>query len=95
MVAIPGLVSAVAVRTRSSLALETIASDRTLYTGFANQDVPLACLQNPLNVPVKLLRKFIHVKYVDRHDLKRIVKDRARYRREVVDEVKKYLSSLT
>ncbi len=95
VVAIPGLVAAVAVRTRSSLALETIASDRTLYTGFANKGVPLACLQSPMNIPVKRLRKFIHVKYVDRCELKRIVKDRARYRREVVDEVKKYLGSLT
>jgi hypothetical protein len=94
VVAIPGLVSAVAVRTRSSAVLETIAKDRNLYTGFANNDVPLACLQNPMNIPVKLLRKFVHVKYVDRHDLKRFVKDKARYRREVVDEVRNYLDSL-
>jgi hypothetical protein len=51
-------------------------------------------LQNPMNIPVKLLRKFIHVKYVDRHELNRIVKDKARYRREVVDEVRNYLDSL-
>ena len=95
VVAIPGLVAAVAVRTRSSLALETIVTDRTMYTGFANKGVPLACLQSPMNIPVKRLRKFIHVKYVDRCELKRIVKDRARYRREVVDEVKKYLDSLS
>jgi hypothetical protein len=94
VVAIPGLVSSVAVRSRSSAVLETIVSDRTLYSGFANKDVPLACLQNPMNIPVKLLRKFVHVKYVDRHDLKRFVKDKARYRREVVDEVRKYLDSL-
>ena len=71
-----------------------IATDRTLYTGFANRDVPLTCLKNPSNVSVKVLRKFIHVKFVTKIDLKRMAQDKAGVRRELRQEIEKYLDSL-
>ncbi len=92
--AIPGLVGKIATRTRNPRIIETIASDRTLYSGFANRDVPLACLTTPCNVPVKTLVKFIHVKYISKVDLRRMAKDKAGMRREVCVEIEKYLDSL-
>ncbi len=93
-VAIPGLVEAVAARTRNPRVIETIAVDRTLHTGFANRGVPIACLRSPVNVSVKILRKFIHVKYVSKIDLKRMAQDRAGIRKEVIREIEKYLEAL-
>ena len=66
-----------------------------MHTGFANRSVPLAVLRSPVNVPISVLRKFIHVKYVSKVDLKRIAVDQAGVRKEVGREVKKYLKSLT
>ncbi len=95
VVAIPGLVAEVAARTRNPQIIETIANDRTLYTGFANRDVPRICLQSPCNASVKVLRKFVHVKYVNKLDLKRMAEDRAGIRREVIREIKMYLEALS
>ena len=95
VVAIPGLVAAVADRTRNPQVIQTIATDRALYTGFANRDVPLACLRSPCNVSPKALRKFIHVKYVSKIDLKRMANDRTGIRKEVAREIEKYLRSLS
>ena len=91
---IPGLVASVATRTRNPQVLATIASDRTLYTGFANRDVPYACLRNPTNVSVKIMRKFIHVKFVNKVELRRMAQDKAGMRKEVVREIEAYLQSL-
>lgn len=91
---VPGLVEDVANRTRSALVIETIASDRTLHTGFANRGVPQACLRSPVNVSVKTLRKFIHVKYVSKVELKRMALDRTGIRQEVGQEIRKYLDNL-
>ncbi len=93
VVATPGLVGSVVVRSRSLRILEMIAVDRSLYAGFANQEVPLALLRSPVNVPLKTLRKFIHVKYVSRIDLQTLVRHEAALRRDVVDEVARYLDS--
>ena len=95
VVAIPGLVAEVAQRTRNPQIIETIATDRTLFTGFANRDVPLVCLRSPCNVSPKTLRKFIHVKYVSKVDLKRMAQDKAGMRKEVVREIQLYLDSLS
>jgi len=92
--AIPGLVAKIAERTRNPRIIETIASDRTLYSGFANRGVPLACLTSPCNVPVKTLVKFIHVKYISKVDLRRMALDKTGMRREVIGEIDKYLNSL-
>ncbi|HOX26654.1 MAG TPA: hypothetical protein PLL30_05690 [Candidatus Krumholzibacteria bacterium] len=95
VVAIPGLVAEVARRTRSSRVLEVIASDRHLTSGYANKDVPRALLESPVNVSINTLRKFIHVKYVSKTDLRRLAKDTARLRKEVCLEIEAYLESLT
>jgi len=91
---IPGLVAEVARRTRAPRVLEVIASDRRLTTGHANKDVPRALLESPVNVSVNTLRKFIHVKYVSKTDLRRLAKDTARLRKEVCLEIERYLESL-
>lgn len=91
---IPGLVAEVVNRTRNPQVIEVVVGNRALHTGFANKAVPLACLRSPVNVPVKTLRKFIHVKYVSKVDLKRLSNDRTGIRREVGAEIAKYLESL-
>ena len=73
---IPGLVAEVVNRTRNPQVIEVVVANRALHTGFANKTVPLACLRSPVNVPVKTLRKFIHVKFVSKVDLKRLANDR-------------------
>jgi len=95
VVAIPGLVEEVVNRTRNPKVIETIATVRILHTGFANRGVPLACLRTPVNIPVSVLRKFMHVKYVSKVDLKRMALDKAGIRKEVGRAVKKYLVTLT
>jgi hypothetical protein len=92
--AIPGLVADVVRRSRSGRVLEVVASDRHLTSGHANKDVPRALLESPVNIPVKTLRKFIHVKYVSKTDLRRMAKDKARLRKEVCREIEDYLESL-
>ncbi len=94
VVAVPGLVAAVASRTRNPQIIETIASSRALHTGFANRDVPLICLRSPCNVSPKILRKFIHVKFVSKVDLRRMAADRSGIRKEVVREIELYLDLL-
>jgi hypothetical protein len=95
IVAIPGLVEEVVNRTRNPKVIETIATVRILHTGFANRSVPLACLRSPMNIPINVLRKFMHVKFVSKVDLKRLVMDKSGIRKEVGREVKKYLDTLT
>lgn len=92
---IPGLVAEVVNRTRNPQVIEVVIGNRSLHTGFANKAVPLACLRSPVNVPTKTLRKFIHVKYVSKVDLKRMANDRTGIRREIGAEIAKYLESLT
>jgi hypothetical protein len=92
---IPGLVTEIANRTRNPQIITTIAGDRSLYSGFANRDVPLACLRNPSNVSVKILRKFVHVKFVSKMDLKLMALDKAGVRRELRREIEHYLESLS
>ena len=95
IVAIPGLVEEVVNRTRNPKVIETIASVRLLHTGFANRGVAMACLRSPVNIPLTVLRKFMHVKYVAKVDLKRMALDKAGIRKEVGKEIKKYLAALT
>ncbi len=95
VVAIPGLVEDVVHRTRNPKVIETIAKVRILHTGFANRTVPLACLRSPVNIPIAVLRKFMHVKYVSKVDLKRMARDKGGIRKEISREIKKYLQALT
>ncbi len=91
---IPGLVADVVRRTRTGQILEVVAKDRRLTSGHANKDVPRALIESPVNVPVKSLRKFIHVKYISKTDLRRLARDKSRLRKEVCEEIQKYLDSL-
>lgn len=94
IIGIPGLVEDVVNRTRNPQIIATVASDRALHTGFANKGVALACLRSPVNVSVKTLRKFCHVKFVSKVDLKRMASDRTGIRKEVAREIAKYLETL-
>ncbi len=91
---IPGLVEEVVNRIRNPQILEIIATQRPLHQGFANRGVPLALLKSPVNVSVKILRRFVHVKYISKIDLKRLANDRTGIRKEVGKEIEHYLSSL-
>ncbi len=92
--AMPGLVEEVVNRTRNPQIIEIMRPPGTLHGGFANRGVPLALLKSPVNVPPKTMRKFIHVKYISKMDLKRLANDRTGIRREVGKEIEHYLSSL-
>ncbi len=90
----PGVVPLIALRCRSMRVLSIIANRRDLYTGHGNKEVPLNLLVNPAKVPVMSLRKFIHVRYVDRMTLQRMATRGFAIREEVRREVHRYLSSL-
>ncbi|UCF04607.1 MAG: hypothetical protein JSV33_11845 [bacterium] len=90
----PGVVSAIALRSRSSRILSIIANRRDLYTGIVNKDVPFNLLMNPSKIPLMSLRKFIHVRYVDRPTLQRLAGRGANIREEIRREIQRYLSSL-
>jgi len=92
--AIPGLVEEVVNRVRNPQIIEIIAHTRTLHGGFANRGVPMALLKSPVNVSPKVLRKFIHVKYISKLELKRLANDRTGIRREVGKAIEQYLASL-
>lgn len=86
----PGLVEKIATRTRSLSVLQKIASTRELYTGHANTGVPLALLKNPTNVPISLLRMFIHPTYVSLNSMKDLLKNPYGVRRDIFTEVKSF-----
>ncbi|HKK69773.1 MAG TPA: hypothetical protein VKA86_01050 [Candidatus Krumholzibacteria bacterium] len=90
----PGIVRMVVERSRNMRVLDTICTARNLHSGFANKDVPLALLRSPMNIPVKVLRKFVNVRYVSKMDLRRVERDSSAVRREVAAEVGAYLKSL-
>jgi len=94
IVSIPGLVAAVVARSRSLRVQETIARDRSLHSGHANKAVPLALLTSPCNIPLGMLMKFIHVKHVSKIDLQNLVRRKAYVRREIAEEVNRYLELL-
>ncbi len=94
VISTPGLVAMVAVSCRNLRVLELICESKPLHSGYANKNVPLLLLRSPVRLPVKALRKFIHVKYTSKLELKRLLNDRTGLRREVYDEVKAYLDGL-
>lgn len=87
----PGLVEKIATRSRSISVLQKIASTRELYTGHANAGVPLALLRNPTNVPISLLRMFIHPTHVSLNSMKDLLKNPYGVRREIFAEVKSFI----
>ncbi len=92
----PGVVALIAQRCRSGNVLSTIANRRELYTGFANKEVPLNLIMNPSRIPVSSLRKFIHVRYIDKMTLMQLSNRRGKggqVREEIRREIKRYLNS--
>lgn len=90
----PGVVSIIALRCRSSRILSIVANRRELYTGFANKEVPYNLLVNPARISVSSVRKFIHVRYIDRMTLQRLSGRGSPAREEVRREIARYLNSL-
>jgi len=92
---LPGLVEQIALRTRSLKVLLEIANRRELHTGAANSAVPRALLWHPSGIPVSALRKFVHVRFVDRVELTAISTRNSRARPEVRQLAANYLATLT
>jgi hypothetical protein len=90
----PGIVALIALRCRSSKVLSIISNRRELYTGFSNKQVPFNLLVNPAKMSVSSLRKFIHVRYIDRVTLQRLSSRGSAAREEVRREIARYLNSL-
>jgi hypothetical protein len=90
----PGIIPLIALRSRSMRVLSIIANRRDLYTGFSNKEVPLNILQNSAKVPLSSLRKFIHVRFIDKATLARLGGRGSQIREEVRREVQRYLSSI-
>lgn len=90
----PGIVALISLRSRSMRILSIIANRRDLYTGFANKEVPVNLLQNPTKVPVSSIRKFIHVRFIDKTTLARFAGKGSPLRDEVRREIQHYLGSL-
>jgi hypothetical protein len=74
----PGVVELIASRCKATSVLSLIAGRRDLYTGFANKNVPLILLMNPARISISSLRKFIHVKYVDKMTLQQLANRRGK-----------------
>ena len=89
-----GVVSLIALRCRSLRILTIIANRRDLYTGFANKQVPINLLMNPARVPLSALRKFVHVRYVDKMTLQRLTNRGSSVREEIRREIARYVSSV-
>ncbi len=90
----PGIIALISQRARSIRVLTIVANRRDLYSGFANKEVPLNLLLNPSKVPVSSLRKFIHVRFVDKTTLLRLAGKGSAIREEVKREIQRYLGSL-
>lgn len=90
----PGIIALVSMRCRSMRVLTVIANRRDLFSGFANKEVPLNLLLNPCKVPVSSIRKFIHVRFIDKTTLIRLAGKGSQIRDEVRREIQHYLGSL-
>lgn len=89
-----GVVSIIALKSRSARILSIIANRRDLYTGILNKEVPVSLLENPARLPLGSLRKFVHVRYVDKATLARLAGKGSQIREEVRREIQHYLGSL-
>ncbi|MEN9352973.1 MAG: hypothetical protein RL318_298 [Fibrobacterota bacterium] len=92
VVRIPGLVESIVVNCRSGQVLSIIAQKRDLHTGHQNKGVPAALLRSRTKVPMTLLRRFIHLRFVSRAELKDLALRASRP--EVAKEVADYLASI-
>lgn len=90
----PGIMPLIAMRSRSTRVLSIIANTRSLYSGFSNKEVPVNLLTNPAKVPLSAVRKFVHVRFIDKASLARLSNKGSSIREEVRREICHYLSSL-
>lgn len=87
----PGIVDLIAQRCRSLRVLSLIANRRDLHTGFTNKNVPMHLLMNPSKIPLTTIRKFIHIRYVDKMTLVKLAtKGGGNVREEVRREIERY-----
>lgn len=91
-VRVPGLVETVVVNSRSLQILSFIATKRELHLGHQNKGVPCALLRSRCKIPMNLLRRFMHVRFVSRADLKDLAIRAPRA--EIQKEVGEYLKSI-
>lgn len=91
-VRVPGLVECVVVNSRSLQILSAICIKRDLCTGHQNKGVPAALLRSRCKIPMNLLRRFIHLRFVSRSELKDLATRAPRA--EVQKEVEEYLANL-
>jgi hypothetical protein len=91
---IPGLVALVAAGTRSLRVLDVICRDKNLHSGPINRDVPPLLLANPSRIPINYLRRFIHVRFTSRTELRGLLRAKGGVRPEVHKEVEQYLRTL-
>jgi hypothetical protein len=89
----PGVVDIISTRCRSLRVLSLIATRRELFTGYANKKVPLNLLMSPCKIPLTLLRKFVHIRYVDKMSLARLAGRGGGIRDDVRREIQRYLDS--
>jgi hypothetical protein len=89
---VPGLVECVVVNTRSMQILSIIAGKRDLHTGHQNKGVPAALLRSQCRIPMTLLRRFIHVRFVSRSELKDL--SLRAPRPDVAKEIGEYLKTV-
>ncbi|HSG28412.1 MAG TPA: hypothetical protein VLA34_08015, partial [Candidatus Krumholzibacterium sp.] len=88
----PGIVVLIAQRCRSLRILSLIANRRDLHTGFNNKLVPVELIKTPAKIPLTTLRKFIHIRYVDKMTLIKLAqKGTGLVREEVRREIERYL----
>jgi len=91
---LPGLVEQIVIRTRSLKVLLEVANRRELHGGAANRNVPRVLLWHPAGVPVSALRKFVHVRYIDRLELASMASRGSRARPEIRQMAAQYLASI-
>lgn len=89
---VSGLVETVVVNCKSTQVLSFIATKRELHTGHQNGGVPAALLRCRMKIPLTLLRRFIHLRFVSRAELKDIAQRAPRP--EVAKEVADYLTNI-
>jgi hypothetical protein len=90
----PGIVPFIARESRSVRVLEKLIRVPRLHTGDANRDVPRLLLLSPTHIPPASLRRFIHVRFVSRTDLRKMARTSPDVRPEVSKEVAAYLRTL-
>jgi hypothetical protein len=93
VIAVPGVVGLIAEHTRSLKVLDKILRCHDLFTG-VNKDVPRLLLGNPSRIPTNRIRSFVHVRFVSKTDLQRLLRPGTGIRPEVRKEIASYLEDL-